>query len=102
MRAVGPSLAQFGVGSPLPDPYLEVHGAGAPNRRYVRFGATDFVGDETGAAQLSRLAGAFPLTAGAGDNVAVVELPPGAHTVVVGSASGQTQGAAMIEVYFLP
>ena len=99
---MGPSLSHFGVAAPLPDPFLEVHGDGAPNRRYVRFSALDFVGDETGMAQLSQMVGAFPLDAGGGDSVAVLELPPGSHTVVVGSASGQSSGPAMIEVYFLP
>ena len=30
IRGIGPSLAQFGVPGTIPDPFLELHGSGAP------------------------------------------------------------------------
>ena len=47
------------------------------------------------------LAGAFPLTPGAGDWANLVLLTPGAYTLVVSAPAG-TQGQALCEVYFLP
>lgn len=97
IRAVGPTLAQFGVANALPAPRLTIF-AGAQM-------VASNVGWSTGVdAAAIRAAtgklGAFPLTAGAGDSALVVTLQPGNYTAQVTSADGST-GVALVEVYDL-
>jgi hypothetical protein len=97
IRAVGPTLANYGVTGSALDPQLVVHDrAGAKvdaNDNWIDAGAA--VVRAAGAR-----AGAFPLVEGGRDAAVVVNLDPGAYTVVV-TAAGQG-GVVLTEVYELP
>jgi hypothetical protein len=45
--------------------------------------------------------GAFPIDVGSKDAAIVIDAPPGALTVVVGLASGQS-GTVIVEIYRVP
>ncbi len=100
IRGVGAALSGLGVGSPLPDPVLEVY------QGQTRIARNDNWGDDpTAAAQISSAAtatGAFPLAAGSKDAAVVLTLAPGLYTVHVIPAAGTAAGVAMIEIYDVP
>ena len=92
-RALGPSLANFGVSNPLADPTLELYDANAsliasnddwadPQRQAVQ--ATNFAPSD---AKESAFVSAF--------------LTPGSYTAVV-RGKNNTTGVALVEVYRLP
>ena len=91
MRAIGPSLAAFGVQNALPNPRLRVFnqagGVVAENE--------DWTGADTGAA-FTRL-GAFAVSAGSLDAALLVTLPPGPYTLHV--LANQGEGVALAEIY---
>jgi len=93
IRAVGPTLAEFGVAGSLADPVLELF-AGAS-----RIAENDNWSAEL-APQFARV-GAFALRAGSRDATLVVELSPGSYTAQVRGA-GATSGEALVEIYELP
>jgi len=93
IRAIGPSLSQFGVPDPLGDPVLELHGPG---------GFTTIINDNwmddpiqkaailaTGLAPTNNLESAIDAT-----------LNPGAYTAIV-RGKNNTSGVALVEVYDL-
>ena len=91
IRAIGPSLADFGVPNVLADPVLELHGPGS----FVTI-TNDHWRDEqeleiqaTGIAPTNNLEAAISAT-----------LAPGAYTAIV-RGSGNTSGVALVEVYDL-
>ena len=95
IRAVGPSLAAFGLTGLLTDPKLEIYNAA---------GAKIAENDNWDATLSSTFAsaGAFALTPGGKDAALIVTLPAGAtYTVQVRGADGGT-GEGLIEVYELP
>ncbi len=91
IRAVGPTLATFGVAGALADPALQVLDGQ---------GATVAANDNWGAALAPAFAqvGAFPLAAGSRDAAVLVMLPAGTYTVQVAGA-GNTTGEALVEIY---
>lgn len=94
IRAVGPTLAAFGLTGVLVDPTLVLFdGAGKPiaaNDNWAPSAASAFVA-----------AGAFALPANSKDAALVTAaLPPGNYTVQVAGV-GDTTGAALVEVYDL-
>lgn len=92
VRAIGPSLANFGVVNPLADPVLSIGTATstlAGNDNWDSAAAT---------AALFTGVGAFPLPSGSRDAVAQVSLTPGIYAAAVG-ANGVASGAALIEIY---
>lgn len=96
IRAVGPSLAQFGLGGTLADPRLELHGAGGKlfeNDNWTSEIATSFT-----------RVGAFGFEAGSRDAALLVSLAPGAYTAHVrgGGVGSATGGIVLLEVYDLP
>jgi hypothetical protein len=99
IRAVGPSLAAFGVVGTLTDPKLVVR----------RSSDQTIVGENDNyAASLSTVfssVGAFQLVPGAKDATLIVSLPASAggtgYTVTVSGSDGGT-GVAIVEVYELP
>jgi Quinohemoprotein amine dehydrogenase, alpha subunit domain III len=96
IRAVGPGLAQFGVGSLLADPQLTVFPAGQST-------SITSNNDWGGTAALKTafgLAGAFVIADASRDAAVVVNLQPGGYTVIV-SGVGGTTGSALVEVYDL-
>ncbi|MBI5381039.1 MAG: N-acetylmuramoyl-L-alanine amidase [Opitutae bacterium] len=94
IRAVGPTLASVGVGSPLADPRLELHGPDGlitANDDWNAVLAADFA-----------RAGAFALPTGSKDSALVVTLDAGrSYTAQVSGNAGGT-GEALVEVYALP
>ena len=105
LRAVGPTLARFGVHGVLSEPKITIFSAdGTPY-------TTDFhypVGPD--APVLSReqyiqwattTVGAFPLDPGARDAVDIRPFPPGAYTVQVTGVNGST-GNVLVEAYEVP
>ncbi|QYM78561.1 immunoglobulin domain-containing protein [Horticoccus luteus] len=94
IRAIGPTLADFGVPGTLVDPKVEVHHT--VNQADVIVASNDNW-DAALATEFSRL-GAFPLTANSKDAALLVLLDAGAYTVQVSGVNGGT-GEALVEVY---
>ncbi len=98
VRAIGPTLADFGVSNAVTDPKLEIvalDAEGTPQRvaandDWFRDGNAGNLG------QLMGQVGAFPLPAASRDAVSVVELAPGSYTVLVSATS---PGIALVEIY---
>lgn len=89
VRAVGPSLAAFGVEEVERDPRLELNSASGEN-----LGGNDDWGlESTGA--FAEVA-AFPLLPGSADAALPAEVPPGAGTMRVSGVSG---GVVLAEIY---
>jgi len=123
VRGVGPGLAQFGVTSVLASPTIALYDAGgiplASNGGWsagfvpvvTTTGTTSVISfvqsatSATAAAPLTAAAaqvGAFVLTVGSADAAMIVTLAPGAYTVQVGNAAGDSgSGAALLEIYEL-
>jgi hypothetical protein len=100
VRAVGPSLAKFGVPAPHADPWLA-----------VKRGTQTVVGNDDWSNQpnADRVAaaaarvGAFPLETAAFDAAVLVILPPGAYTVHVASDLINVRSRdVLVEVYSVP
>jgi hypothetical protein len=95
VRAVGPTLAAFGVAQPLADPVFILRRA--DGTELARAAGLD---DDPLLPQLSAAAGAFALPASGNDAATIVRLPAGAYTLQLASASGQA-GTALAEIYDL-
>lgn len=93
IRAIGPSLAQFGVPDALANPVLELHGPDS----FVTIINDDWRDDPTQAALIE--ATGIPPT---NDLESAIEarLVPGAYTAIV-SGNGNTSGVGLVEVYDL-
>jgi len=93
IRAIGPSLAQFGVPNALADPVLELHGPGSfvtvTNNNWRDDPAQAALIMATGLAPANDLESAIDAT-----------LPTGNYTAVVQGNNG-TSGVALVEVYDL-
>jgi hypothetical protein len=91
LRAIGPSLSQFGVPNPLPDPVLELHGPGTfttiINDNWMDDPAQKAAILATGLAPRNDLESAIDAT-----------LNPGAYTAVV-KGKNNSVGVALVEVY---
>ncbi len=100
IRAVGPSLAPFGVSDAVADPVLQLF------RGNLSLYINRDWGQRPDADELARVAaaaGAFPLPPGSKDAALLVELPPGNYTASVTSESTPaTGGTALLEIYILP
>ncbi len=90
VRAVGPSLAAFGVTGVLADPRFSLVGATATVASNDNWLAAD-AGTMAGV-------GAFALTGGSKDAALVATLPAGAYTAPVTATDGGS-GVALLEVY---
>ena len=91
VRAIGPSLAPFGVGSVLADPTLELHGP---------TGALLASNDNWGDSQRAEIEATGIPPANALESAIVRMLAPGAYTAVARGRDGGT-GTALVEVYDL-
>ena len=93
LRAIGPSLTQFGVPNVLADPVMELHGPGA----FVTITNDNWRDDPVQAALIQ--ASGIPPT---NDLESAIDatLPPGNYTAVV-SGKNNTSGVALVEVYDL-
>jgi hypothetical protein len=93
VRAIGPTLSDFGVGSALTDPVLEISRLG---------GAPLLINDDwSGAAELKAAfgrVGAFALSADSSrDAAALLDVSAGAYTNTINTKGGS--GVALVEVY---
>lgn len=98
VRAIGPTLASFGVSGVLADPTLTVY------RGTLALGSNDNwqeQADSGGVVLAAAAAGAFALPVGSKDSALVLTLAPGAYTFRVAGA-GATTGIALVEVYAVP
>ncbi len=93
IRAVGPTLAAFGVGGTLADPKLEIYSGSTRIAENDNWNAAD--GDTFASV------GAFQLTRNSADAVLVLALQPGSYTAQISGANNST-GVALVEVYELP
>ena len=94
-RAIGPSLATFGVATPASDPRIMLFSGGA------KIGENE---DWSGSPILSSTfadVGAFALNASSRDAALLVTLPPGSYTAQVSGANNQP-GVVLVEVYEVP
>lgn len=100
IRAIGPSLTQFGVTGVLADPQLALFRQGAS----TAIQQNDNWLTSTNAAQLglaSAQVGAFTLPATSRDSAMLVTLEPGTYSAQV-SGVGNTTGVALVEIYEVP
>ncbi|HEY1111486.1 MAG TPA: immunoglobulin domain-containing protein [Opitutaceae bacterium] len=93
IRAVGPTLAGFGVPGTLANPKLEIYKDGAKISENDDWAAA--------LASVFTSVGAFQLTASSGDSALLVTLPPGAYSAQVSGVANGT-GEALVEVYEVP
>jgi hypothetical protein len=89
VRAVGPTLATFGVTTAHPDPSVELYSGGTVIQQNDQWQGED-----------GRGSGAFPLVAGSKDAALSASLNPGNYSVHVLGARG-TSGIVLVEVYEL-
>ena len=94
IRAVGPSLAQFGVANPVLAPVLTVFKGGGG-----QVGTNNGWGGTANLAAIFTTVGAFTLPATSQDAAILLALDAGSYTTQVQSAAG---GDVLIEVYFVP
>jgi hypothetical protein len=90
-RAVGPTLADFGVESTLANPRLRVFNQAAQ----VVAESDDWSGADLAAT--SARVGAFALASGSRDAALLLTLAPGAYSLHVDAAAGE--GVALVELY---
>ncbi|GAB5558968.1 MAG: hypothetical protein SynsKO_06150 [Synoicihabitans sp.] len=98
IRAIGPTLGDFGVTGASANPSLQVVAPG-PNNTTYRLAQNDDWFRADNATELTstmETVGAFPLPAGSLDAAVLVELAPGAYTALVNSDPG---GIALVEIY---
>jgi hypothetical protein len=95
VRGVGPTLASFGVRSPLADPVLEIRSGAA-----LVASNDNWSGLTTLSAAFTSV-GAFSLPATSRDAALLVTLQPGQYTANVSGISNST-GIGLIEVYEVP
>jgi hypothetical protein len=103
LRAIGPSLAMFGVTNGLRTPVLRIFdGAGKVYENGYVYPAV--VGGPTYESDLTESlarTGAFPIAAGTRDAVVMMPFLPGSYTAQVTSADG-TAGTVLLEIYEVP
>ncbi|MBL9199982.1 MAG: DNRLRE domain-containing protein [Opitutaceae bacterium] len=95
VRAVGPTLAAFGVTGLLADPRIDVFRAGT---------GASIAGNDNWAGTLApafATVGAFALAEGSRDAALITGLTAGSYTVQVSGVAGGT-GEALVEIYELP
>lgn len=90
VRAVGPTLSQFGVDGALAEPELQVlKGSDV-------LAANSGWADNDSIMEAARRVGAFPLPPGSRDAAVLIRVAPGAYTASVRASRG---GAVLLEVY---
>ena len=92
IRALGPSLTQFGVAGALADPTLELHDAN---------GALVMSNDDWKASQETEIAASGLMPPNSVESAMIVTVPTAAYTAVVAGKNGHT-GVALVEIYRLP
>ena len=109
IRAVGPSLRQFGVSEAADDTTLELNGNGLASLRNDDWGSDPDGTNRPSLGQssaptvmaLGAFVGAFPLTMGGKDAAYPVRLQPGNYTMIVRTKSSELT-EVLAEAYVLP
>jgi glucose/arabinose dehydrogenase len=91
IRALGPSLQQFGIANPLPDPRLELHNANGA----LLASNDNWQSDAAQAALITGYGLAPPSTL---ESAIAISLAPGRYTAIVTGKNNQT-GIGLIEIY---
>ncbi|MEY2879243.1 MAG: hypothetical protein RLZZ15_1623 [Verrucomicrobiota bacterium] len=99
IRAVGPTLAGFGVTGVLAAPTLELFRGGS-NIPLARNAGWSLGGAAPAVAAAAGRAGAFTLAPGTADAALLTTLAPGAYSAVISSADARA-GVGLVEVYDL-
>jgi hypothetical protein len=92
VRAVGPSLAGFGVTTPLQHPTISLYAG------ITEVYSTTGWNDSADMRAIQDSVGAFPLSKNSSDSAGIAILQPGAYTLVVTAPAGET-GSVLGEVY---
>ena len=93
VRAIGPSLQQFGIANALPDPRLELHDING-----ALLAANDNWQDDATQAALIANYGLAPTNSL--ESAIAISLGPGSYTAIVADKNGQT-GVGLVEIYDL-
>src|ERR1700674_219159 len=100
IRAIGPSLTQFGVPDALANPQLELHDVNSLIAQNDDWQTTQLGGiitsDQAAEKQNSQLAPTNPA-----ESAIIATLPPGSYTAIVRGVNNST-GNGLVEVYSLP
>jgi sugar lactone lactonase YvrE len=96
IRAVGPTLSQFGVSGALSAPQLTIYNSGG-----TVVASQAGWGDDASVIQAESEVGAFSLPANSPDCAMLVTLPTGTYSAQVTGVNNAT-GVALIEVYAVP
>jgi len=91
VRALGPSLQQFGIANPLPDPRLELRDANGA----LLASNDNWQSDASQAALITSYRLALPNNL---ESAIAISLAPGPYTAIVTGKNGQT-GIGLIEIY---
>ena len=91
VRALGPSLQQFGIANPLPDPRLELRDANGA----LLASNDNWQSDASQAALITSYGLALPNNL---ESAIAISLAPGPYTAIVTGKNGQT-GIGLIEIY---
>ncbi|HKP02744.1 MAG TPA: hypothetical protein VJU77_05200 [Chthoniobacterales bacterium] len=94
LRALGPSLSNFGIQNSLPDPVLELHDSNGETLAINDNWQEDPLQEDN--VNAAGLAPSDPK-----ESAMLMMLPPGAYTAIVRGNDGGT-GVALVEVYQLP
>ena len=98
VRAVGPSLAAFGVGGSLVDPMLTIVNKDSVVVAQNDNWNTQSSGDAAAITAASSRLGAFHFPQGSRDAAVLTTLPPGNYTAIVSGVNGAT-GVGLVEAY---
>lgn len=103
LRAVGPSLAAFGVATPLRQPVLRIFDANGRLylNAYVYPAVVGGLTYESDLAESLAKTGAFPLPTGSRDVTEMRPFEPGSYTATVTSGDGAS-GTVLLELYEVP
>lgn len=99
IRAVGPTLANYGVTGTLAEPFLRLTSGNSEIASNFGWSATSLSAAIT--SSTAATVGAFALLEGSKDSAIVVNLSAGSYTAQVSGLSGST-GIALVEIYEVP
>jgi hypothetical protein len=97
IRAIGPTLAVFGVPSALPDPKIELYSGALKIAENDNWGGV-IAADASNMAATFAQNGAFALSAGSRDSALLADLSSGSFTVQVHDKNGAA-GDVLVEIY---
>lgn len=98
IRAIGPTLSQYGVNNSISDPKITLFKLSGSSNTQIAFNDNWGTGTDSASAADMAAAGAFTLPAGSRDAGLVMSLSPGNYTANVEGVNGAI-GTALIEAY---